>query len=141
VKTLIMMVGLPRSGKSTLAKKESERLNAPIVCPDHIRLAMHGQPYVPSAEPLVWATTHLMVHALFMSYDTVILDACNNTKKRRNEWLNPKWRREFLIVDTPRTVCLERAGDNEGLRAAIGRMILQHEQVEKEEKSGQPSRY
>lgn len=134
MKTLIMMVGLPRSGKTTQAKELSKAHEAPIVCPDDIRLALHGHNYISSAEDFVWATAKLMVRALFMSHDVVILDACNNTKKRRNEWISLKWQREFVVVDTPRVVCLERAGDDEDLKAAIGRMMLQHEQVEKEER-------
>ncbi len=41
-KTLIGMVGLPYSGKSTAARE----LGFPIVCPDAIRLALHGQRFI-----------------------------------------------------------------------------------------------
>lgn len=50
--TLVLMVGLPRSGKSTIARSG----RVPIVSPDAIRLALHGQPFIASAEPTVWAT-------------------------------------------------------------------------------------
>src|SRR5882672_916000 len=60
-KLLICTVGLPRSGKSTWARSQS----FPIVCPDAIRIAIHGQRFISEAEPFVWATAKAMVRALF----------------------------------------------------------------------------
>jgi predicted kinase len=74
-KTLIMTVGLPRSGKSTWAIAQGH----PVVCPDAIRLALHGQPFIATAEPVVWATAKLMVASLFEAgHGVVILDATNS---------------------------------------------------------------
>jgi len=103
---LIMMCGLPRSGKTTWALQKGY----PIVCPDAIRLALHGQRFVPDAEPIVWAIAEYMVKALFLAHHrTVILDATNGTQKRRDRWANPMWDRLFVVVDTPPDVCLQRA--------------------------------
>ena len=118
---LILTVGLPRSGKSTWARAHG----APIVCPDAIRLAMHGQRFVDSAEPFVWATAKLMVMALFRAgHETVIVDATNVSKKRRREWealVQPDgkpWlaRVEFKVFDASPEECVRRAhaeGDDE----------------------------
>ena len=109
-KTLVMMVGLPRSGKSTLAKAMSKKTGAPIVTPDQVRLAIHGQPFVPSAEKLVWAHVDIMVRALFGNHDTVILDATNTNRRVRDEWRRPsQWNRVFLLVDTDKDECAKRA--------------------------------
>ena len=103
---LILTVGLPRSGKTTWAW----RLQCPIVNPDSIRLAIHGQRFVQSAESFVWATAKAMVPALFLAgHTTVILDATNTTRKRRGEWLSPQWECCFKHIETPLEVCLERA--------------------------------
>ena len=115
---LILTVGLPRSGKTTWALKQG----LPIVNPDSIRLAMHGQPYVALAEPLVWAIAKVVVRALFLAgHETVIVDATNVTKKRRDDWMDfgdpPLWQREVKLFRTSAEVCLERA-------AAIGREDL-----------------
>ena len=100
MKTPVMMVGLPRSGKTTRADECYP--GAPKVNPDAIRLALHGQPYVASAEPFVWAIARTMVKALFLAgHDVVVLDACNNTRARRDEWKSRSWRREFVRVDAP----------------------------------------
>lgn len=130
VKTLIMMVGLPRSGKTTVALKEAKRLGAPIVSPDDIRLCLHGHSYLQSAEDFVWATAKLMVRALFKSHDTVILDACNNTVKRRDEWAHSDWQRRFITVDTAKEDCILRTPSMENV---IERMAAAHEPVEEDE--------
>jgi hypothetical protein len=102
------------------------------VCPDDIRLALHGRPYLPSAEDFVWATARLMVRALFKSHGVVILDACNNTVKRRAEWVDKEWSRKFLVVDAPLDTCLARTED-ESMKNVIMRMAAAHEPVEEDE--------
>ncbi len=48
--TLILMVGLPRSGKTTRARQ----IDHPIVNPDSIRLALHApHPFLKGMEPFV----------------------------------------------------------------------------------------
>jgi len=119
---LILMVGLPRSGKSTTAFNLLQvTRGAAIVCPDQIRLALHGQRFVATAEPMVWATAHLMVDALFRSgHQMVIVDATNNTAARRIEWEQqfPNCNIYCHIVDTPAEECIRRAR-KEGLEDLI----------------------
>lgn len=108
MKTLIMTVGLPKSGKSTWAKEQG----IPIVNPDSIRLALHGHDYIQSAEPFVWAIAHTMVQALFCAgHDKVILDACNCTEKRRNEWILEleNYQVEFVLFTADADLCIFRA--------------------------------
>lgn len=105
-KLLILTVGLPKSGKSTWARQTG----LPIVNPDAIRLALHGQRYYGPAEPHVWAIAHTMVDALFMAgHPTVIVDACNNTDKRRQEWVSHQAEVRLKIFHTPPEECLDRA--------------------------------
>ena len=102
---LILTVGLPRSGKTTWALKQGY----PIVNPDGIRLALHGKPFISSAEPFVWAIAKCMVRALFNAgHETIILDATNTTTKRRDEWINDDWELDIYVIPTPKSVCLER---------------------------------
>jgi predicted kinase len=123
---LIVLHGLPRSGKSTWARATG----FPIVCPDAVRLAIHGQAFIQSAEPFVWATAHAMTAALFLAgHQAVVLDATNGTRKRRRDWLSPKWRTVFHAIDTPKSMCLERAlvEGNLELAAVIERMAASWE--------------
>lgn len=106
--TLIMTVGLPRSGKSTWAKKQ----NLPIVNPDAIRLALHSKAYECEAERMVWTIAHYMVKALFLAgHKRVILDATNTTRARREEWKAPHemWNREYKLFRASRSTCISRA--------------------------------
>jgi predicted kinase len=124
--TLVCTVGLPRSGKTTWARRQG----LPIVSPDSIRLALHGKRFVAVAEPWVWAMARTMVRALFLvGHDTVILDATNTTRKRRDEWQTDEWQTRFSVVDATKEVCIERAnreGDDE-IIAVIHRMASQFE--------------
>lgn len=123
---LIATLGLPRSGKTTWARSQAY----PIVNPDSIRLALHGQRFVGLAERFVWATAHAMVRALFLAgHRHVIFDATNTTRKRRDELASPEWGTFFRLVDTSADVCRERArseGDTEIL-PVIDRMAAQWE--------------
>ena len=119
---LIGLVGLPYSGKSTIARK----MDVPIVCPDEIRLAMHGHRFIPEAEGMVWAIAHIMVNALFGAGHTkVVLDSCNASRKRRMEWEGSSVYDVFWTpVRTPMDVCIERAfaEDDEEIIPIIQRM-------------------
>ena len=82
-KFVVLLVGLPRSGKSTWAKKQG----LPIINPDSIRLALHGQRFIGLAEPFVWAICYLMIRALLLAgHEGVIVDATNVTEKRRKPY-------------------------------------------------------
>jgi predicted kinase len=134
-KRLILTVGLPRSGKSTWARTQ----NVPIVCPDSIRLSLHGAKFIPSAEPMVWCIARIMAESLFHSHDTVILDACNITKENRAKWRSKNWVRSYAEFLTPFDVCMERAKredyepDRYGLYDAIERMNSRRELIGSDE--------
>jgi len=113
---LILMIGLPLSGKSTWAKKQGH----PIVNPDSIRLALHGQRFLSEAEAMVWTIAMYMVKALFLAgHDTVIVDATHTTPKRRDFWKSPEypsWELGYVYNNTAKDVCIARAnavGDTE----------------------------
>ena len=50
---VLLMVGLPRSGKSTWVKKKSK--NYVVVCPDRIRKLVFGHQFNRDSEDFVWA--------------------------------------------------------------------------------------
>lgn len=114
---LYVTVGLPRSGKSTWALKASEQHGWPIVNPDSVRLALHGQRYQQEAEDFVWAITKTMVRALFLAGHTgVIIDATNTTEKRRKVWMPREgdlWGATYFVpILTKKEECIQRAHDS-----------------------------
>lgn len=130
---LIATVGLPRSGKTTWAQSQAY----PVVCPDAIRLALHGQRFVGLAEPFVWAIAKTMVRALFLAgHRHVILDATNTTRKRRDEWRSNDWGLFFRHIDTPADVCRQRAqAENDAdILPVIDRMAGQWEPLGEDER-------
>jgi predicted kinase len=131
-KELLMTVGLPRSGKSTWAREQGH----PIVCPDAIRLALHGKAWEPLAEGLVWAIAKITVRALFIAgHDKVILDATNNTIQTRSEWKSDSWKRKYVMFITPKSECLQRAVETnqEYLIPVIERMAAEQERITAED--------
>lgn len=128
--TLVLTVGLPRSGKSTWALTKGY----PIVCPDAIRMAMHGSAFNPETERMVWAIAHYMVKALFYSgHHIVILDATNTTRERRAEWKSLRWKRRYMLFQVSKEECLARAADRPDLWPIIERMATQFEKIDQEE--------
>lgn len=108
-KELLLTVGLPRSGKTTWAMEQG----VPVVNPDSIRLALHGQRFLQSAESIVWAHAYLMARALLISgHDRVIVDATNVTRGRRNQWImqvGDLAEVRFVVFDTSPDECKRRA--------------------------------
>ena len=131
---LILTIGLPRSGKSTWARQQ----NLPIVNPDSIRLALHGQRFQSLAEPMVWAIATIMVRALFLAgHYKIIVDATHMTKKRREFWKDKGWRCVLKPIETSKEICLKRAeseGDLE-IIPVIERMAMQYEPLTEDEGS------
>ncbi len=133
-KTLILMVGLPYSGKTTWALLSGH----PIVSPDAIRLAIHGERYLGPAEPMVWTIAAYMVKALFEAgHDTVVVDAVNNTKERRQAWVGGgNWLIDYQVMHADEGTCLLRAklSEDDVIVPVIKRMAAAHEPVTEPER-------
>lgn len=143
-KELILMVGLPRSGKSTFANVLREEQGYPIVNPDSIRLSLHGETFLPSMEPYVWAIARTMVESLFLSgHPIVILDSTAITYRRRHEWMSKKWKLSYVVRSTDREECIKRAieGGRGDLIPVINRMSKIQENLTVEERKSEVWRH
>jgi tRNA uridine 5-carbamoylmethylation protein Kti12 len=107
---LICMMGLPRSGKTTIVKELRKKYNAPVVRRDDIRLALHNQRYQAVAEPFVKAISDVMIRSLFLSgHEVVICDETNYSRATRDYHKSSKWKTVFYHVPTDVKTCQERA--------------------------------
>lgn len=114
MKKLIVLVGLPRSGKSTWAREQG----FPIVNRDSIRLAHHGQAFIQEAENFITIIEDIMVKSLFEAgAKTVVVDACHTSQRYRNKWQS-MMKPLGIVVElkyfkTPKEECIQRAIDTE----------------------------
>lgn len=104
---LVVTVGLPRSGKTTFCNEVLKPKGFVIVNPDSFRLAIHGQIFIASAEPIVWAAVYVAVDALRLAGHDVVVDGCHMTSKRREPW--EQRGAAFHLMETKAEVCIARA--------------------------------
>lgn len=106
---LILMHGLPRSGKSTWALAQ----DYPVVCPDAIRLCTTGKRWWGPIEYHVWATAKTMVRSLFLAgHKIVILDSTSRTLSAREMWkpeLDVTWKLYYKPIKMFAHECIRRA--------------------------------
>lgn len=130
IKQMIVMCGLPRSGKSTWVNEYHDG-SFQVICADDIRLALGTQFFKP-LENFVWGVHDTAIAAALERGYSVIIDSCNTTvaSLRKYQDIASKYEAEFWIywVDTPLDVCLKR---NEGPGAVPQKVILRmNEQLE-----------
>ncbi len=108
---LLMLVGLPRSGKSNWAMDMAYRNEFyPVVNKDSIRLALHGSVFREDREHEVCRIARISVTALFLAgHKVVCLDETNITYLRRCEWQTRSWDVRFMVFNTGKEECIRRA--------------------------------
>lgn len=105
-----MMIGLPGSGKSTVAKSIASNTTAVIISSDEIRAELFGKAEIQENTGLVFQTMFNRTKDNLNMGNSVIYDATNLHSKQRRHLLSmlPKCKKIAVLVLTPYTVCLER---------------------------------
>lgn len=109
---LIVMCGLPASGKSTYSQWLAENAHFYRVCPDLIRKDLYGDENIQGDGKKVFSIAHYQMKELGSVGGNVVFDATNIDRNRRIE-LVKKMRPYFDIIickwfHTPFVICLER---------------------------------
>src|SRR6185312_9049923 len=107
---LIVMCGIPASGKSTLAEKLAEKENAIIVSADAMREELHGDISNQDNHADVFEKVHERIKGLLSEGKSVIMDATNTNRKRRIHLINNEFKADEYVVyymNTPLRQCIE----------------------------------
>lgn len=109
--TLVMMVGLVGSGKSTYAKQLAEEMSATVFSSDELRKEMFGDVDNQENNQKLFQELHKRIKECLKSGGNAIMDSTNISSKRRraflNELKNIDCRKECVIMATPYEQCLE----------------------------------
>lgn len=106
--SLLMMVGLPGTGKSSVVEKLQKRVSCVVVSTDNIRLLMRNKPTYTAAEMmLVYEVCYSIIEARLKQGQRVVFDASNYLSARR-EYLKKVAQR----AGAPVAVCYVQAGQD-----------------------------
>ena len=109
--TFIMMIGLPGSGKSTIAKELAEIGDAKIFSSDEYRARLLGDENDQSNNQIVFDTLYKdMLDCILIAGQNIIFDATNITIKDRKRCLdklgNYTINKIAYLVNTPYQICI-----------------------------------
>ena len=84
---LVMMVGLPASGKSTIAHNLAKENNYIIFSSDELRVELYGDINDQNHNHDLFIELHKRIKTALKEGNNVIYDACNLSSKRRVAFL------------------------------------------------------
>lgn len=136
---LIVMCGLPASGKSTYSQWLAESGVFYRVCPDLIRKELYGDENIQGDGKKVFRIAHEEVKKLGSHNGNVVFDATNINRKRRAE-LVKQMRPYFDVIickwfHTPYDICYQRnqARERQVPTEVLYRMFMNFEEPTKDE--------
>jgi len=112
--TLYHTVGLCCAGKSTYCNTwAKEKPMRAIICPDDFRAVIHeGEPFISSAEKIIWCHAQYAAQSLLHRGYDVILDATLTTQNQRDDIRMWHPVVEPVVIHAPLEGCIKRANNN-----------------------------
>lgn len=134
---MIVMIGVPKSGKSTFVKEELINQNNVVVSADRIRQLVTGHDYYGPAENFVWGVRNTMLRDLLLQETEVIIDETNTTIERRRDTIEMGLDHGYeiigVVMNTPLKVCLNRCREDDFPKDVVIQKSEQFETPFKEE--------
>ena len=113
--TVVIPVGTPGSGKTTVLLDEARRRNATYICPDDIRLEITGNMEDQSQNFQVWNVTFQRVERALKDGHDIVVDATNTHGENRRFltrfcciYGGPSLQLELWWFGTPLEECISR---------------------------------
>lgn len=117
---MIILIGIPASGKSTARKfirTDWYDDTISIICPDEIRQVIFKTEFDKDLEGMVWFTAKAMAKMLMLQDQHVLIDATNTTSSVRKDWLALAKECDVetigVVMTTSPEVCFERNASRE----------------------------
>lgn len=113
MRKLIIGIGIPGSGKTTILKNFAEKNNYAYICPDDIRQEISGDVYDRSKNKEVWIEAKKRAAKEFGIGNSVVFDATFANPKERKDFLssardNGAEKIEGVFVNIPVEIAKER---------------------------------
>ena len=109
--SMIMLVGIPGSGKSTYANKLAKEINAIVLSSDSLREEMFGDVNDQGHNEEVFKELHARSKNLLSTLNNIIYDATNIKIKNRQSYLNElkgiDCYKKCIVFATPYELCLQ----------------------------------
>lgn len=138
--TLILMCGIPASGKTTVRNREFQ--DATVICPDDMIGYTKESPWTPQAAKSAWKNAdRLLYEAIARGDETIVFDATMVSPKRRRKYVdiarkaNMEVKAAYCRVDLDTALERNAARDESRRvpRVVIQRMLDNLQPPEKEE--------
>lgn len=125
--TIYMLIGLPASGKSTIAKKYAARYNAKIFSSDELRKELFGDVNCQTKNHDLFCELQNRIKMCLHNGDNVIYDATNINYRKRIAFLEYiqkiNCKKVAVLMATPYSVCLAR---NEGRERKVPESVIEN---------------
>lgn len=118
MKKVIMGIGVPGSGKTTILKTFAEKNNYSYICPDDIRFELTGDHSNQTKNKEVWKIAYDRVGKELQSGNTVVFDATFVNEKQRKDFISyikeeGAEKVQGVFLDVPIKIAKERNASRE----------------------------
>jgi len=114
-KKLVIMVGLPRSGKTTFVERYLKKHDYVILSSDQLRLSLYKEVFNKEREQEMWHMFREMYNYFIQTKSNIIIDSTNISYVNRMYYMDIAKQNKYDIViihiDTPKEICISRCED------------------------------